>query len=230
MDMISTKDYLNILRICASQEAVKKAVFQNYNNNLWWPLSIRDWRIRMLIAGLSLRVSYRMIETFRKVVNELSSYTYEEISLMNRDKFKSIVRPIGLIKLRVRFFLSTLDFVNYVERNKLDIYSMSHDELINLLRDKVFGIGYHGAQCCALYILGYHCGIMPVDSGMKRLFCPCIGLPAPNAPYGYEILRKQLENLTRSIDYNQIAVKEGCEYLNLRESKQLAWWAHLVLI
>jgi len=230
MDMISTKDYLNILRVCASQEAVKKAVFQNYNNNLWWPLSIRDWRIRMLIAGLSLRVSYRMIETFRKVVNELSSYTYEEISLMNRDKFKSIVRPIGLIKLRVRFFLSTLDFVNYVERNKLDIYSMSHDELINLLRDKVFGIGYHGAQCCALYILGYHCGIMPVDSGMKRLFCPCIGLPAPNAPYGYEILRKQLENLTRSIDYNQIAVKEGYEYLNLRESKQLAWWAHLVLI
>jgi len=108
MDMISTKDYLNILRICASQEAVKKAVFQNYNNNLWWPLSIRDWRIRMLIAGLSLRVSYRMIETFRKVVNELSSYTYEEISLMNRDKFKSIVRPIGLIKLRVRFFLSLL--------------------------------------------------------------------------------------------------------------------------
>lgn len=228
--MMSPKDYGNILRVCASQKVAKTEVLRNHNDNLWWPLSIEDWRLRMLVAGLSTRISYRMIETFQKVVNDLNAYGYETIALVSETKFRELVKPIGLTDMRVDFWRSMVKFIEYLEKHNIDIKSMENDNLIYLIQDQVYGASYKVAQCCALYVRGYYCGIMPVDSGMLDLLCPAIGLPAPNSPYGYEVIRKQLEALTASTDCRKIALEEGYGSLLLPNDKPLTWWAHLVLV
>jgi len=228
--MISNKDYSQIIEICASQGAVRDEVLKNHDDNLWWPLSVKDWRTRMLVAGLSTRVSYQMIDVFQNVVNALNAFSYEEIMMMHGNEFRAIIKPLGLIELRTKFYYSFKDFIKNLEDNKIDINIMSHNTLIQLLQDSVFGAGYKVAQCCSLYAQGYHCGIMPVDSGMAQMLCPCIGLSAPNSSYGHEILRKQLEALTAQIDCRQIANKIGYGSLKLPVNKNLTWWVHLVLI
>ena len=49
-----------ILDICSEQPDVKENVIKNHDNNLWWPLDITDYRKRLLVAGLSTRISYNM--------------------------------------------------------------------------------------------------------------------------------------------------------------------------
>lgn len=49
-----TKEVIKkIIDICSKEEGVRDAVKKNYNNNLWWPLEVEDYRKRLLIAGLS---------------------------------------------------------------------------------------------------------------------------------------------------------------------------------
>lgn len=228
--ILSPKEYGNILRVCASQKAVKTEVLKNHDDNLWWPLSIEDWRIRMLVAGLSTRINYRMIKTFQKVVNGLNSCGYDAIKSISETKFRELVRPIGLTDMRVAFWRSMMKFIEYLEKNNIDIKSMENGDIIYLIQDRVYGASYKVAQCCALYVRGYYCGIMPVDSGMLNLLCPAIGLPAPNSSYGYEIIRKQLEALTACVDCRKIAIEEGYGSLVLPNDKSLTWWAHLVLV
>lgn len=52
------------------------------NEHLRWSLEVEDYRKRLLIAGLSTRISYNMIDSYRKVINDLNSYTYDEIKNM----------------------------------------------------------------------------------------------------------------------------------------------------
>ncbi|MFC1612768.1 hypothetical protein ACFL23_00360 [Patescibacteria group bacterium] len=228
--IMSSKDYRNILKVCASQQVVKEAVFKNHDNNLWWPLAVKDWRIRMIVAGLSTRVSYRMIKTYQSVVSNLDSYSYEAIAFMAEKNFKDIVKPIGLSKTRVDFWRSMVEFIEYLCNHNIDVKNINNDKLIQLIQDRVYGSGYKVAQCCTLYARGYYCGIMPVDSGMLTLLCPAIGLPAPNSPFGHEIMRKQLEALTIDTDCRKIAIEKGYNSLALPKDKPLTWWAHLVLI
>ena len=228
--MISPEKYGDILRVCASQEAVKKEVLKNHDDNLWWPMSVEDWRTRMIVAGLSSRISYNMIKTFQKVVDDLNSYGYDTIASISEKKFRELVRPIGLTNMRVGFWRSVVKFIEYLEKHNIDIKSMGNDDLIYLIQDQVYGSSYKVAQCCALYVRGYHCGIMPVDSGMLNLLCPAIGFPAPNSPTGYEVIRKQLEALTACVDCRKIAIEEGYSSLSLPNDRPLTWWAHLVLV
>ena len=46
---------------------VKEEIFKNYNNNLGWSIDIEDYRKRLLIAGLSTRIFYNMINSYRKI-------------------------------------------------------------------------------------------------------------------------------------------------------------------
>ena len=71
---MTKEEFKNIIDICSKQEKVKIAVLNNHDNNLWWPLEVEDYRKRLLIAGLSTRISYNMINTYRSVINELNSY------------------------------------------------------------------------------------------------------------------------------------------------------------
>ena len=66
-------DFMKIINICAKQEDVKKEVRDNHDENKWWPTSVSDYRKRLLIAGLSTRISYNMIGTYQKVIGYSSS-------------------------------------------------------------------------------------------------------------------------------------------------------------
>jgi hypothetical protein len=70
-----------------------------------------------------------------------------------------------------------------------------NDTLIQQLADQVLGAGFKVAQCAALYAKGYHCGIIPVDSGMAQLLGPCIGMRLPSGTHGHEVMRRHLERL-----------------------------------
>lgn len=56
-----------ILSIWSSMPKVKEEIFKNYNNNLGWSIDIEDYRKRLLIAGLSTRIFYNMINSYRKI-------------------------------------------------------------------------------------------------------------------------------------------------------------------
>ena len=80
--MITSEKLKRILAICSSDESVKEEVVKNHDNNLWWPTDIADKRMRLLIAGLSTRISYNMIATYQQVVAKLNKHSYEEIIKM----------------------------------------------------------------------------------------------------------------------------------------------------
>lgn len=230
MKILEVKLYTEVLKVCASQEEVKKEVLRNYEDNTWWPRVIEDWRIRFLVAGLSARVSYRMIKTYQGVIETLRKYRYEEIATMPEKDFVSIIKPLGLSKLRVKFWQSAVNFIKRIEKGELNIDDLSNEELISLIRKEVKGADYHLAQCCTLYLRGYHSGVIPVDSGMVKTLAPCLGFPAPSGVYGYEVLRKELEELSRTIDCSKIATTTGYQSLTLSQDRPLTWWLHLVLI
>lgn len=216
-----------ILDICSSLEDVKEDLFKNHDDNMWWPLKINDYRKRLLIAGLSTRISYNMIESYRKVIDNLDKYTYDEIKSMSESEIINIIKSLGLSNTRYKFIRSMIDFINNYEE-KLKI--MSNDELIKLISENVNGASYKVAQCCVLYMRGYYCGIMPVDSGMKDVELPCIGFEKYNTAVGHDILRKQLQNLVMNNDLRDIIIKNGYSELNIPDYSNATWWAHLVLI
>ena len=216
-----------ILDICSSLDDVKEDLFKNHDDNMWWPLKINDYRKRLLIAGLSTRISYNMIESYRKVIDNLDKYTYDEIKSMSESEIINIIKSLGLSNTRYKFIRSMIDFINNYEE-KLKI--MSNDELIKLISEYVMGASYKVAQCCVLYMRGYYCGIMPVDSGMKDVELPCIGFEKYNTAVGHDILRKQLQNLVMNNDLRDIIIKNGYSELNIPDYSNASWWAHLVLI
>ena len=70
---MTKEEFKEIIEICASMPDVKEDVLKNHDNNMWWPLEIEDYRKRLLIAGLSTRISYNTINNYRKVINQLSA-------------------------------------------------------------------------------------------------------------------------------------------------------------
>ena len=100
--------FKEILDICSSQTEVKEDVFKNHDNNMWWPLEITDYRLRLLIAGLSTRISYNMIESYKKVINSLTKFTYEEIKKMTEEEIIKIIKPLGLSNTRYNYISSQI--------------------------------------------------------------------------------------------------------------------------
>ena len=62
-------EQIKAIEIMASQPEVKDAVIKSHDNNPWWPKDVDDWRMKMLIAGLSTRVSFRMLGSYIKTIN-----------------------------------------------------------------------------------------------------------------------------------------------------------------
>lgn len=223
-----TKEELKtILDICSSLDDVKEDLFKNHDNNMWWPLEVEDYRKRLLIAGLSTRISYNMINSYRKVIDNLNSFTYEEIKNMNEDELISIIKGLGLSNTRYKFLRTMIDFI---ELHEDELKTKSNDELIKLISDNVNGASYKVAQCCVLYMRGYYCGIMPVDSGMKDVELPCMGFEKYKNAIGHDVLRKQLQELVVNNNLRDVIINNGYEELNIPDYSNATWWAHLVLI
>lgn len=224
---MTKEEFKKIIYICSKQEKVKEAVLKNHDNNLWWPLEITDYRKRMLFAGLSTRISYNMINCYRNVIFELNKYSYDEIKNMEENKIINIIKNLGLSNTRYKYLLSMIEFI---ENYDGEIKKLPNDELINLIEQNVKGASYKVAQCVTLYARGYYSGIMPVDSGMKDIELPCLGFKEYKNAIGHDILRKELENLVKDNDIEEIIKNNGYEKLNIPDYKNATWFCHLVLI
>lgn len=226
--MITSEKLKRILAICSSDENVKAEVVKNHDNNLWWPTDITDKRMRLLIAGLSTRISYNMITTYQQVLTNLNKHSYEEIIIMDDECLSEIVSPLGLLNARMTYIKSMINFIENFY-NELDKYS--NEKLIELISKNVHGASYKVAQCCVLYLRGYYCGVMPVDSGMKDILLPCIGFTKRNGGIAHEILRKELEEIVKKLDLESIVNKNGySELITIPKNTPFTWWSHLVLI
>lgn len=224
---MSKEEMKEILSICSAMPDVKEDLFKNHDNNMWWPLGVDDYRKRLLIAGLSTRISYNMINSYRKVINDLNNYSYEEIKNMSEQELINIIKGLGLSNTRYKYLSSMIKFIENYEN---EIQEKSDDDLIKLIADNVNGASYKVAQCCVLYMRGYYCGIMPVDSGMKDVELPCMGFNEYKNAIGHDILRKQLQELVEDNDMTDIIEKNGYSKLNIPDYQNATWWAHLVLI
>lgn len=224
---MSKEEMKEILSICSAMPDVKEDLFKNHDNNMWWPLEVDDYRKRLLIAGLSTRISYNMINSYRKVINDLNNYSYEEIKNMSEQELINIIKGLGLSNTRYKYLSSMIKFIENYEN---EIQEKSDDDLIKLIADNVNGASYKVAQCCVLYMRGYYCGIMPVDSGMKDVELPCMGFNEYKNAIGHDILRKQLQELVEDNDMTDIIEKNGYSKLNIPDYQNATWWAHLVLI
>lgn len=224
---MTQEEFKNVIEICCKQPEVKEAVLKNHDNNLWWPLDIQDYRKRLLVAGLSTRISYNMINSYKKVINDLNNYSYEEIKNMSEEEIIDVIKGLGLSNTRYKYISS---MINFIEKYQDNILEFDNETLIKLIAENVSGASYKVAQCCVLYIKDYHCGIMPVDSGMKDVELPCLGFKKYNNALGHDILRKELEELCCGIDFEKIIKENGYSSLNIPDYKNATWWAHLVLI
>ncbi len=224
---MTKEEFKKIINICSAQDMVKKEVKKNHDNNLWWPLDIEDYRKRLLIAGLSTRISYNMINSYREVIKNLNKYSYEEIKNMPQEQIIDLIKGLGLSNTRYKYLISMIDFI---EKYNTEINTLSNDELIKLIANNVCGASYKVAQCCVLYARGYYSGIMPVDSGMKDVELPCLGFEEYKNALGHDILRKELEKLASDNDMESIIKQNGYEELNIPDYKNTSWFSHLILI
>lgn len=71
---------------------------------------------------------------------------------------------------------------------------------------------------------------MPVDSGMKDVELPCMGVEKYKNAIGHDILRKQLQELVVNNNLRDVIINNGYEELNIPDYSNATWWAHLVLI
>ena len=229
---LTAEKLLAILRVCGSLPDVKKEVVINYADNRWWPLAVTDWRLRLLIAGWSSRISYQMIGTFRQMVEKINQTGYETLCTLTEEQLYDIIRPIGLFSSRLNYFLSLQEYIPIMEEQGFPQNHAEDSVFIQDFSQKVNGAGYKVAQCALLYARGYHCGIFPVDSGLKDMLGPCLGLKLPAGPAAHEVMRLEMESLIKnnSSQFLRLFKDSGFSELGIPANTAPVWWAHLVLI
>ena len=229
---VSSKLLLDVIEICCKLPDVNLEVHKNHDDNLWWPLYVTDWRLRMIFAGWSTRISYNMINTYRRVVSDVHKKGYDSLITISDQELRQLIGSLGLFDLRKKFMRSMVAFIQSFIDPQSELLLKSNDELIELIVENVNGASYKVSQCAALYAKGYYCGVFPIDSGMKDLLGPCLGLSLPSGPIANEVMRHYIENnLYRvSDELHQIAFDNGYSDLNIPKSVTPIWWAHLVLI
>ena len=215
----------------ADQPDVRAAVEANHDDNRWWPKSVGDWRVRMTVAGWSTRVSYAMIGTYAGVVTQADSLGWGGLTALDDKALVRLVHPLGLSASRVGYLRSLAGFLARADESGTDLLSMAEDDLVQLLAASISGAGYKVAQCAALYARGYHCGIIPVDSGMVSKLAPFLGLRLGTGPAAYEELRELLQaGATGMADrYKDLASRLRYQ-VDIPEDAAPTWLIHLVLI
>lgn len=220
--MLMSEKMKFVLGVIRSDPKIQVEVEKNFEDNLWWPKSVQDRDMRLIIAGLSTRVSYRMINTYRRIINEIGSMTFHEFAKLDRDRMIDILKPLGLISIRLSYVESMIRFIK--ENPHID--ELSDAEFMSKVDQHVKGASYKVAQCALLYRRGYPNTIMPVDSGMKDVMLPCLGYPRQKTGYGHEIARNLLEKDIGEIDKGQFIEEHNLKI----KGDQFNWWAHLSLI
>jgi hypothetical protein len=215
----------------AEQPDVQAAVEANHDDNRWWPRSVSDWRVRMTVAGWSTRVSYAMIDTYSSVVSQADALGWERLAALDDGEAIALVRPLGLAASRVRYLRSLAGFVAAADTDGRDLTRIPPADLVRMLTAGISGAGYKVAQCAALYARGYHCGIIPADSGMVTKLAPFLGIPLSTGPAAHEELRHLLEASTTAMAgrYRDLAARLGYR-VTIPDEAAPTWLVHLVLI
>jgi endonuclease III len=222
--------YLFVTR-AAAQTDVRAAVQANHDDNRWWPVRVQDWRVRMAVAGWSTRVSYAMIGKYAEVVGRADALGWDKLTMLNDETLTSLVRPIGLPTARVRYLRSLARFIDRGSVTDIDLAAVPLDDLIASFTAGVDGAGYNISQCAVLYARGYHCGVMPVDSGMVTKLAPLLGITLTAGAAAHEHMRKLLEPaVTGNADvYRHLVSHFGYE-ITIPPTAAPTWFVHLVLI
>jgi hypothetical protein len=221
----------SLVECAARQPQIRDAVEANHDDNRWWPLSVSDWRVRMTVAGWSTRVSYTMINTYADVVAQADSLGWGGLTRLDDLKLGAMVRPLGLAATRVGYLRSLAAFVSHADTAGTDLAGLSTDDLVSLFAASVHGAGYKVAQCATLYARGYHCGIIPVDSGMVTRLAPFLGISLSAGPVAHEQLRQFLEASTIAMAGRYRELATGLRYqVHIPDGADPTWFTHLVLI
>ena len=222
---------LSFVTLAAAQPDVKTAVEANHDDNRWWPDYVSDWRVRMTVAGWSARVSYSMINTYAEVVARTDAIGWKKLTALSDRSLSHVVQTLGLVTARVRYVRSLADFIDRAPSHDLNLAAADPDELVACIAAGVRGAGYNTAQCAVLYARGYHCGIIPVDSGMVHGLAPCLGITLPAGAVAHEQLRKLLESCAAAHagSYRDLASRLGYG-INIPTGSVPTWFLHLVLI
>jgi hypothetical protein len=143
----------------------------------------------------------------------------------------TLVRPLGLTASRISYLRSLAAFLGKADASGSDLPGMLASDLIRLLADSIHGAGYKVAQCATLYARGYHCGIIPVDSGMISKLAPFLGVRLGTDPIAHEQFRELLEASTTLMSgrYKQLAARLGYR-VHIPADADPTWLVHLVLI
>lgn len=229
---LTSAKLLAVIEHCARLPDVRTEVRKNHDDNLWWPLAVKDWRLRMLFAGWSTRISYNMISSYQRVVTAASSLGYDALCMLPDVELQHVITPIGLFGTRKEYLYSLRRFVEDLQTTYAAPLDLPNDELISLMAARVKGAGFKVAQCAVLYAKGYHCGIFPIDSGMKDMLGPCLGMHLPSTPAAHEVMRHSIERILRShaSELHRIVADTGYDDLCIPHDQAPLWWAHLVLI
>jgi hypothetical protein len=227
---LSDRVFQMVARVAALPD-VRAAVEANHDDNRWWPRRVTDPRMRMLVAGWSSRVSYTMIDTYARVVADATTISFDTLAGLPDRQVTELVRPIGLPAARIRYLRSLTDFLTRLTDEGTNPHTVAPDELIGRFAAEVQQASFKVAQCAVLYARGYHCGVMPVDSGMVTRLAPLLGLRLPTGPVAHERMRITLEACVhdRPRDYRGIIDRTGYA-VTLPDTAAPTWWAHLVLI
>jgi endonuclease III len=212
---------------------VRAEVEANHDENRWWPTSISDPRVRMLAAGWSTRVSYRMVETYARVITSADARGFDSLVAATDAELAALVRPIGLPQTRIDYLRSLAELLRGWEKEGTDptAESADCDALVLDFAARVRGASYKVAQCALLTARGYHCGIIPVDSGMVTKLAPALGIALPSGAVAHERLRHVLEAAAhaRSAEFRSLVTNN--EYrVTIPDGVEPTWWVHLVLI
>ncbi|NJP82694.1 hypothetical protein HCK01_36390 [Streptomyces sp. AA8] len=208
---------------------VQREVEANHDENRWWPTRITDPRMRMLAAGWSTRISYRMISTYAGVLRRADELGFEALAALPDDDLSKLITPLGLTRTRVTYLRSLADALLRWEKDGTNLDALGTDAFIEEFADRVSGASFKVAQCAVLYARGYHCGVIPVDSGMVTKLAPALGFGLPHGPAAHEYLRQILQHAVHH---------HAAELLDLARQHDVTipldteptWWMHLVLI
>lgn len=229
--MVERKRITRLVETAAALADIRTEVEANHDNNRWWPTSITDPRMRMLAAGWSTRVNYRMIASYAAVIREADTLGFDALAASTDTEVTDLARPIGLPQARIDYLRSLNLLFEQWAKDETDPAELAQKDLIQQIADQVHGASYKVAQCAVLYARGYHCGIIPVDSGMVTKLAPALGITLPSGPVAHERLRHLLEGtVTRDPDtFRAMAAHHG-HRVTIPEDAAPTWWVHLVLI
>src|ERR1035437_4153283 len=192
VNLVSDNMLRSFIREIVPLQDLALEVRKNYAEHRWWPTTITDWRLRVVLAGWTTRVSYNSIHHYQVVVENARKIGFDALLRMSDSEITQITQGIGLSAARVSYLRSVSIFLASAGVESL-ILKGNTENAIEAFASSVYGAGYKVAQCAILYARGYHCGIIPVDSGMCEMLAPVIPAPYAFSGKGHEVVRHRLE-------------------------------------